>query len=155
MPRKLQKRSGRIKAKTVYPKSQTKKLYKPPTIKQLEKKLRAILYPLIKKRDGDTCFVCGKTDLKGATWHAGHYCKAELCNLVYRYDERMIHSQCSYCNLWLRGNTIEYRKRLIEEFGEEYTLELENEYNKKLPISFDSRTYLEGLIEKYKGVESL
>lgn len=155
MPRKIQKRSGRIRAKIVYPKSQTKKLYKQTSVKQLERKLREIFYPLIKKRDGNICFSCGKENLSGRAWHAGHYCKAELCNMIYRYDERVIHSQCSNCNIWLRGNTIEYRKKLIEKFGETYVTELETEYNKKLPMTFNSREYLESLIEKYKGVQNL
>ncbi len=81
---------------------------------------------------------------------AGHYIKAELCNLVWRYDRRIIHRQCSACNLWRRGNTIEYRKWMVKTYGEKEVKYIDEHYNEKLPISFNSRMWLELLIVKYK-----
>lgn len=123
------------------------KTKKKVSIKSLEKKLKAKLYPLIKKRDGNTCISCGRTGLTGMNWHAGHYAKAELCNMIWRYAPINIHSQCGRCNLWLRGNTVEYRKKLTEKVGQELVREIEENYNKPLSMAFDSRVYLESLIE--------
>jgi hypothetical protein len=133
-----------------------KKPAKQKTIKQLEKKLRSILYPLIKQRDGNVCISCGKRGLESFDWQAGHYIKAELCSLKFRYDERNIHSQCSVCNKWRAGNTIEYRKNLIGKYGEELVKELEFGYaQSKKRSTTASRIYLETLIEYYKTVVKL
>lgn len=123
------------------------KAKKPVSIVSLENKLKKVLYPLIKKRDGNTCISCGKRDLVGGNWHAGHYAKAELCNVVWRYKPTNISSQCFYCNKWLRGNTIEYRKNLIKKIGEKNVINIEENYNIPLPVDFDSRKYLREQIE--------
>lgn len=132
-----------------------KKKSKVKTIKQLEKQLKDILYPLIKQKDGNVCWSCGKRNLIGKDFQAGHYIKAELCNLKSRYDIYNIHSQCANCNLWKRGNTIEYRKRMIQFYGEEDVKELEEHYKDKLPVNFNSREWLEQEIDYYKTVNKL
>ena len=136
----------------------SKKLKKPKksiSIKKLELKLRSILYPLIKLRDGNTCISCGKLNLIGKDWQAGHYIKAELCNLKYRYNELNIHSQCSHCNKWKAGNSIAYRNALIRMIDEKEVKKLDQHYNDKLPMNFNSRAYLEELIAYYKTVVKL
>jgi hypothetical protein len=45
------------------------------------------------------------------------------------FDLRNIHLQCPYCNNQLHGNLIEYRKNMIEQFGEDLVLELEEKKN--------------------------
>jgi len=125
------------------------KRIKRPSIKTLEKKLKNIMYPYIKKRDGNKCISCGKQRLVGKDWQAGHYIKAELCNIVVRYDEWNINSQCSTCNLWKRGNTIAYRLAMLNKYGEKATNELDRKYKSSLPIDFNSREWLLNQIKKY------
>lgn len=84
-------------------------------------------------------------------WHAGHYIKAELCNMVARYDEYNINSQCSNCNLWKRGNTIAYRFAMIAKYGLFVVETLERLYNEPLPMNFNHREWLLGRIELYKN----
>lgn len=127
-----------------------KKRLKLPSIKKLEKKLKDVMYPYIKKRDGNTCISCNKKGLFGRDWQAGHYIKAELCNMVTRYDEWNINSQCSTCNLWKRGNTIAYRLAMLDKYGEKATNELDRKYKQSLPMDFNSRAWLLEQIEKYK-----
>jgi len=45
------------------------------------------------------------------------------------FDLRNVHLQCPYCNNQLHGNLIEYRKNMIEQFGEDLVLELEEKKN--------------------------
>ena len=130
-----------------------KKTIRKISIKGLEKKLKAILYPLIKKRDGIQCISCRKLITKKMDHHCGHYLKAELCNLIVRYDIRNLNSQCSMCNLWRRGNTIEYRKAMLIKYGEEVVNDLEADY--RLPVHIIPRLYLETLIEHYKTIDEL
>lgn len=127
------------------------KAKKPVSITYLETKLKKVLYPLIKKRDGNTCISCGKRDLKGRDWAVGHYAKAELCNVIWRYSAFNLHSQCFYCNKWLRGNTIEYRKNLIKKIGEVKVLVIEENYKYHLHQNFDSRLYLKNMIDETKN----
>lgn len=128
------------------------RLPKLPKIKNLEARLKKVMYPYIKKRDGNICISCGKKNLIGNDWHAGHYIKAELCNMVIRYDEWNINSQCSHCNKWLRGNTIAYRNAMLDKYGTKAVEELDNKYNKSLPLNFNEREWLLQKIAEYKDV---
>lgn len=141
---------GKVVAKKGKKKIKRVRLQKQLKIKTLEAKLKKVLYPYIKKRDGNMCISCGKTGLVGNDWHAGHYIKAELCNIVTRYDERNINSQCSNCNLWKRGNTIAYRLSMLDKYGEKATNELDRKYKQSLPMEFNSRVWLLEQIQKYK-----
>lgn len=139
-------------------KGQLPRKYK--SIKELEKKLRAVLYPLIKQRDIEyagarRCISCGSAVRIDRRCHAGHFAKAELCNMVYRYREDNINLQCSQCNMWKAGNTLAYEKGMIAKWGAEVTQDIKENYNKKLPMGFDERGFLEEKIMYYKGVSSL
>lgn len=125
------------------------------SIKSLEKKLKRVLYPLIKKRDGNVCISCGRTELEGANWHAGHYAKAELCNIKWRYNPLNIHSQCAMCNVWGRGNTLAYRENLIKKIGLENVEMIEENYRKPMPSFFNYRTWLEKEIKFYEQLLSI
>lgn len=114
--------------------------------------MKRILYPLIKKRDRNVCISCGKY-VTGANYQAGHYIKAELCTLAYRYNIHNINGQCGLCNLWKRGNTHEYRKNLVKKIGLYFVEQLEEFYNKEPVV--DGRVFLEALINHYKDVKEL
>ena len=94
-------------------------------------------------------FSCGKKGLVGMDWHAGHYIKAELCNLHYRYFPVNINSQCSYCNKWLRGNTIAYRNAMLKKYDVRIIEDTDLHYKDTMPMNFNPRSYLESLIKKY------
>lgn len=120
------------------------------SLPKLKRRAWKLFSGFIKKRDGNTCISCKKTGLVGANWQAGHYIAAKLCNLIYRFDPRNVHSQDYRCNCWLRGNPIEYRKALLKKYGEKVVKELEEHYNDPLPSNFDTRAFYLQVIEKYK-----
>lgn len=143
-------------AKGTFPLEKIKPKRKPKdSIKGLEKKLKNVLYPLIKERDGNHCISCGKRDLEGRDWHCGHFIPAELCNLQYRYDVRNLNSQCGRCNNYLKGNYPAYRKEMLRKYGEKVVKELEDNYKQPLPIDWTSREWLEQQREHFKQVGSL
>ncbi len=77
----------------------------------------------IRQRDVDLpCISCDKTYAK---WDAGHYLKAEIYTKLI-FNEDNVHKQCSYCNLQLAGNLIEYRKGLVKKIGINKVQELED-----------------------------
>jgi len=143
-------KAKRLARKAVVGKKRAKKV-RLPSIKKLEKKLKDVMYPYIKRRDGPVCISCGKKNLLGRDWQAGHYIKAELCNMVTRYDEWNINSQCATCNLWKRGNTIAYRLAMLDKYGERVVNTLDREYKSPLPLNFNSRVWLLEQIKLYEN----
>jgi len=77
------------------------------------------------------CISCG-TD-KAKSWHGSHFYSANLYSGLI-FDERNVHKSCDYCNVFLHGNLLEYRKGLIARYGLEYVEQLES-------ISNESRVY--------------
>ena len=131
------------------------KLPKKVKIKSLEAKLKSLLYPLIKKEEPNKCVSCPKKNMIGRDHQVGHFIKAELCNLIWRYNRRILHPQCSACNLWKRGNYVEYRKWMIKKFGEIDVKIMEELYNTPLPMNFNSREYLLAEIKKYASKNTI
>jgi len=78
-----------------------------------------------------SCISCG-TD-KAKSWHGSHFYSANLYSGLI-FDERNVHKSCDYCNVFLHGNLLEYRKGLIARYGLEYVEQLES-------ISNESRVY--------------
>jgi hypothetical protein len=70
----------------------------------------------IRARDADKpCISCGRSNAE--KWDAGHYI-AVGANRTLRYDEDNVHKQCSRpCNKDKGGNSIEYRKELLNRIG--------------------------------------
>lgn len=70
------------------------------------------------------CITCGKRyHIK--LLQAGHFIPGRHnANL---FSERGTHAQCYNCNINLKGNTLEYRRKIIELYGEGADMELEEE----------------------------
>ena len=56
---------------------------------------------------------------------AGHFVAGRHSSNLF--SERGVHAQCYNCNINLRGNTLEYRRKVIELYGEGADIELEDE----------------------------
>lgn len=71
------------------------------------------------------CISCGKFCAPdGNESDGGHY--ITRANKALRWTEENCNKQCKHCNDYLRGNYVEYRKGMIEKYGIEKVLELEN-----------------------------
>ena len=87
------------------------------------RELQVIFNKFIRLRDkGLNCISCNKPAKKE---NAGHY-KSAGGHPEHRFNEKNVHLQCEYCNTFLHGNLIEYRKGLIKRIGLEETELLEN-----------------------------
>lgn len=124
-----------------------------PSLHQLKERLKKLVYTYVKLRDGNVCWSCGKTGLSGYNWNAGHFIKAEICNIYYKWDLRNIHSQCSGCNLFRSGNYPAYRKKMVRIYGEDQVKVMEYEYNQPVPINFNEREWLEKQILLFKTMK--
>lgn len=117
------------------------------TLPKLKAKARQIFQSWIRERDKNLpCISCGKTTAE--QWDGGHYLKAEIYSGLI-FDERNVHKQCSYCNNYLAGNPLEYRRGLISRYGEEFVYLLEEEADKNRVKKY-SKEELYSIIDKYK-----
>lgn len=107
------------------------KLPKRKSVAQLKKQVWAIFSQYIRMRDClrttgcssfGLCITCSKRyHIK--LLQAGHFIPGRHnANL---FSEEGTHAQCYNCNINLRGNTLEYRRKVIELYGEGKDVELE------------------------------
>lgn len=95
------------------------------TLSHYEAEAKKVFQKYIRLRDEHlNCISCGTT--KAKSWHGSHFYSANLYSGLI-FDERNVHKSCDYCNVFLHGNLLEYRKGLIERYGLKYVEELEAE----------------------------
>jgi hypothetical protein len=95
------------------------------TISDYTKEAQAVFNKWIRTRDiNEPCISCGK-EIKGVK-HASHYLSAGLHSSV-RFHELNVHKSCYKCNVMLSGNSVEYRKRLVERIGLDMVEEIEKQ----------------------------
>jgi hypothetical protein len=121
------------------------KLPKKITLAKRKEALWELCKEYTKKRDGILCVSCKKR----TGTQCGHFLPSSACNLVYKFYENNIGRQCSYCNLYLKGNYVSYRKHQIEKYGEDIVKIMELEYCSSLGLSFNPREFVEKKIEWY------
>lgn len=113
-------------------------------INKVKRKAQFTFNKFIRTRDrGKACISCG-CYIKDGEGHASHYKPAT--NSKLRFNENNVHLSCVKCNVFLSGNLVEYRARLIELIGEE-----EVEYLDTVdPIYKYTIDELNEIIETYK-----
>lgn len=95
---------------------------KPKALREAQKAFNAY----IRERDrGLPCISCGRST--GCKINAGHYLSVKS-HPELRFDEKNVHLQCEHCNCYLSGNQVNYRKGLIERFGESIVDYLESDH---------------------------
>lgn len=111
------------------------------SIQKLIQEARKPFQKWIRLRDiNDACISCGSID--SDIWDAGHYFKAEIYSGLI-FDERNVHKQCRKCNTYLNGNEGEYRKRLIEKFGQEWMDQLDEDANRLRSYKYSKEELIE------------
>jgi len=90
------------------------------------------------------CITCGKL-LSIGFCDAGHFVSRKYNSTLF--DERNVHIQCRYCNRFLNGNLLEYRRQIVRMYGEGADVELED---KALEICKRTPQDLTNLAEYYK-----
>ena len=95
-------------------------------------------------KDWSLCITCSRRyHLK--LLQAGHFITGRHnANL---FSEKGTHAQCYNCNINLKGNTLEYRRKIIELYGKGADIELEK---KAKEIKQFTVPELNKMIENYK-----
>ena len=91
------------------------------------------------------CITCGKR-YHFKLLQAGHFVPGRHSGNLF--SERGVHAQCAHCNLHLRGNLLEYRRRIIELYGKGADIELEKEAHRIVKFTVPE---LEAMIEDFKA----
>jgi hypothetical protein len=91
------------------------------------------LYVRAKETD---CYTCPAKQLVGQNAQAGHFIPVALAgsNNKLSWDERQIHLQCGRCNGAGQGMQVQYRIRLVGDYGEETVKDIEARRWKVDPI---------------------
>ena len=130
-----------------------KKKAKRKTLTSIKKKAWTLFSIYIRTRDClkttgcasfGLCITCGKR-YHFKLLQAGHFISGRHnANL---FSEEGCHAQCYNCNINLRGNTLEYRRKIIEMYGKGYDEVLEQEARQTLKFTPQD---LEEIIIEYK-----
>ena len=86
------------------------------------------------------CITCGKL-LSISFCDAGHFVSRRYNSTLF--DERNCHVQCRYCNRYLNGNLLEYRRQIINLYGEGSDIALENKAKEIKKYAIENLTELE------------
>ena len=94
------------------------------------------------------CITCGKR-YHFKLLQAGHFISGRHNSNLF--SEKGTHAQCYNCNINLRGNTLEYRRKIIKVYGKGADVELEEiaRRTKKFSVS-DLEALEKDLKEKIK-----
>jgi len=122
------------------------------SISQLISEAKKPFQKWIRLRDiNKGCISCGTTD--SDIWDAGHYLKAELYTGLI-FDETNVHKQCRKCNSFLGGNEVNYRKGLINRFGEDFVNNLEESANDKRQYKYTREELLNIKLEYLEKIKN-
>lgn len=120
------------------------------SLAQLKKDLDEVFNKYIRQRDAlpggvFKCISCGQIkSLK--QMNAGHYYSAGHHSSL-RWNEVNVNGQCVFCNKFLHGNLIRYRKGLKEKYGPIEVMALDNSRSNKSKMM---RFEILFLIDHYK-----
>jgi hypothetical protein len=121
------------------------------SFRQLQKKLDNVCRKIVLIRDSADdetfkCISCGKVEMLNKS-NVSHYISRRY--LSTRWDLHNIHLSCVYCNKYLSGNLIEYRKTLVQKYGLQEVERLEMIYKMSTHYStFD----LEMLLQNFEAL---
>lgn len=126
------------------------------TITQLHKLIWNEIKRIYKDK-GNTCYTCNRL-CDGSGRHIGHGKAKASLPVKYKYDTRNLKVQCYFCNINLGGASDIFIGKLEKE---KEGLEFLNEacrnvdgvwyVKKEEDLSFDSRKFLENLLEELKS----
>lgn len=125
------------------------KKVKKKTTAKLKKELWTVFTKYIKARDKNICFTCDRKAI-GQGMGGGHYKPKGACGADAYFSEINVNAQCTFCNLILQGNQVEYRERLIKKYGRFVVEKLEKDFrqiNKFFPYSEKIEYYKSELIK--------
>jgi len=130
------------------------------TVRQVKKQAWDLFSKYIRLRDclrttgcssWGLCITCGKR-YHFKLLQAGHFIPGRYNNNLF--NEKGCHAQCKHCNIDLKGNTLEYRRKVIELYGAgtDEELEAENRKTRQFSVS-ELEEFMEDLKQRIKELD--
>lgn len=117
------------------------------TLSDYEKEAKKEFQKYVRLRDKDLpCAACG--NIKAKEWHGSHLHSANIFSGTI-FDERNVHKCCDYCNVYLHGNLLEFRKGLINRYGEDFVNQLDEDANRLRSYKYTKLELIE-IRERYR-----
>jgi hypothetical protein len=117
------------------------------SLSDLESIAKKVFQTWVRRRDELLpCISCGRTE--SPQFDGGHFYSAEQYSGLI-FNEINVNKQCCYCNRDLYGNPLEYRKGLIERYGELAVEGLDELSNEKRQYKF-TKDELKEITTKYR-----
>lgn len=94
------------------------------------------------------CITCGtiRPSTGAGCVHAGHFIPGRKNGVLFHED--LVHGQCGVCNMWKKGDWINYERAMIEMYGREQV----EEFKKLADITVKyTVTELQEIEAKYKS----
>jgi len=111
------------------------------SVRVLKAQLDKVFSEYIRKRDGK-CIICDSQD----NLQAGHFMSRRFN--ATRFSETNVHGECVRCNCFDPNSILEYRRKIIEKYGEGYDEYLEEKSHERKTFTVEELT---GLISLYQG----
>ena len=107
---------------------------KPRGISKLKKELDAVFSKYIRAIYPEKCYTCGKVSQR-KNLQCGHF--VPRIYLSTRWDERNCRPQCMGCNIYGRGQLLDFEENLTKELGIEVVKELKEKRNEVWKLKSD------------------
>lgn len=139
-PRRVSKVAKRIPKRVqrqIKPKSKS--------LSKLKKEFDVVFSQWVRK-DATQCFTCGKPGT-AKTLQCGHFIPRQY--LSVRWDKNNTRPQCVGCNIWGKGQFLQFEDNLIREIGEDIVRNLKQQ---RLVLFKPTRAFYEENIARYKAL---
>lgn len=114
---------------------------------KLKDRLWELCKQITRKQYGNKCYTCPATDLVGSNWHTGHFITDSTCSTELSYDLANLRPQCYSCNIHKSGNTLVFRRRLMQEIDKDFPDLLEQRNEETKGLQYDIIWYREKVEE--------
>lgn len=114
------------------------------SLSKLKKELDRVFSLYIRAKYPKVCYTCHKINV---TLQCGHFVSRTY--LATRWDENNCRPQCVGCNIWGRGQLLDFEEHLIQELGFEQVRDIKSKRHEVLKLN---RAYYLENIAKYKAL---
>lgn len=115
------------------------------SISLIQRKIWVECKRIIRKKYGNICFTCRRTNLVGSNWHTGHLLAKASIGAYLKYDIRLLRPQCYNCNINLGGNGAIFIENLRRIEGNGYV----DQILKDRQVTVKAYDHYLTLLEKY------
>lgn len=120
------------------------------SISLIQRKIWQHCKRIIRKRYGNVCYTCNRSDLTGSNWHTGHVLAKASLGAYLKYDLRVLRPQCYNCNINWGGMGAIFIETMRKVEGNEYVDKILRDRS----ITVKAYDHYIKLLEEYEKTEN-